>query len=62
MFIWNLAEADPNSQRVKQVETPAQKLKKDLLLNNVQVNSRNGKELLISHRFKSAYLVNMETD
>lgn len=32
--VWNIAEQDPKSQKVKSIETPAQRLQKDLLLNN----------------------------
>jgi WD40 repeat protein len=59
--LWNLQELDPKQQLIKTLETPAQKLKRDLLLNNFQVNPFNEKEVLICHRYRSAYLVNLET-
>ena len=33
IILWNLAESDPKNQIVKLLETPAQKLNKDMLLN-----------------------------
>lgn len=61
IIVWNMGESDPVSQKVKTIETPANKLNKDLLLNNIQLNQTKPNELLISNRYKSVFLINLET-
>ncbi|TNV86395.1 hypothetical protein FGO68_gene3514 [Halteria grandinella] len=56
ILLWNLQGGEP-----RKVETPAQKLRKELVLNCFRINPSNPKEVLISHRCGSTYLIDLDT-
>eukprot|EP00347_Sterkiella_histriomuscorum_P009760 403339996 len=62
IILWNLTEQDPKAQKIKIVQTPDKRLQKEMLLNNFEMHPTDSKLILVCLRYKSAYLMNYETD